>query len=298
LLLYDFTGLSNADLGLLVRALPQLRGMRMRHGLACSKPPFAGVLRQLRARHLSHYPYSRDWDVFRLLPSWTNLQHLSLREVNLPLDNSIPPDTCSSLVRLSSLVLNDTDVSNEGLAVLCSATRLKHLELDCTRHVTALPDAISRLTSLKTLIMCGVNILGLPESATALRSLRNLTWCTDGVTAAPRLQLVWELRSLEQLSIAFNTTLSLSSAIGQLTGLRQLHIHGGLEELPVGISRLVGLERITLWSSSLRELPSSITALTRLSCIRLHCSQLQDLPPPVQAFVQPRQQLLGPFGWA
>jgi Leucine-rich repeat (LRR) protein len=304
LLLYDTGSLGGTDLGLLLGALPQLQGMYMPQRWASNQPPFDEVLRRVRALHVKYWASSID--LLQLLPSWTNLQHLSFIGVHFPKHPSVPLDACSSLVGLRNLVIQDTTMTNEGLAVLCSATGLRHLDVTHNTNVTALPKAISRLTSLHTLIMVHTKIYSLPWGTTALRSLRKLVWearmprGSPTNAAEPQLhQVVWQLRSLQHLTISLGTTVTLSPAIGDLTGLRQLCVDGAIKEVPESIGRLVGLEQLTLRSYLLRELPSSITALSQLTCIRLDCHQLQlqELSPAVQAFVRPRLQLLGPSGW-
>jgi Leucine-rich repeat (LRR) protein len=223
-----------------------------------------------------------------VLPTLTNLRHLSLEGCERHHIPCALPHDCCKLVQLTSLAFRYTPVTNEGLAVLCgAASSLKRLELNGLSHITGLPAVISRLTGLNTIELWGTRIATLPPDITALTGLRKLAWAGAGTPAA--LQPVWDLPALDYLAIGMHFT-SFPADVSKLKQLRQLHIWGDrLEELSDSMTTLVGLERFSLRSERLQVLPAFITQLSGLTCIALHCRQLQALPPDVQAFVDARK---------
>lgn len=282
-------------LGPLLAALPALQILYLHAGDMSGLPECAAALPQLRALHVC-WSDLRGHPVVGAALWLTELRHLAIahtRATRKPFEDPmlVPldiPDAFTTLVHLTSLDLSATPVTNAGLEVVCGNTRLKKLDLTLTSHVTALPDSISRLTGLETLILGESCVTNLPETLTALRRLHKLTW-TNNNHVPLDLGVVWHLSSLQHLSLGDHYMDQLPDGIGQLTALTELSVAGGASlTLTNSMGNLVHLRRLAVSASGPVILRSAITALTQLASIRVTPFP-RDLPYLLAVFVRPRR---------
>jgi Leucine-rich repeat (LRR) protein len=267
----------------LLEALQQLRGLFLVGPNVADLPRCVPSLQQLRSLHFSKVAGTPQ--VLQAIAGLTNLRSLGITQCSL----TAVPAAFTALVRLTHLDLSVTSVTSDGLECLGDMSSLKELDLSSCMQCIPIPNSISRLTGLESIIMNESPVTFLPEFFTALPKLCKLAW-SEGTYFVPlQLDPVWRLRGLQQLLIVDHTMATLPAAVGQLTQLTALMVMGArLAHLPDSLSRLVGLERVAFLSPSLRMLPETITALTKLTAIDVHSVEALALSPAVRAFVQPR----------
>jgi internalin A len=174
------------------------------------------------------------------------------------------------------------------------------------------------LTGLEQLVMHHSDVASLPDSMTALARLRRLVWDEGRPAVRPQqLEVVWRLKSLEQLSLTCCAITQLPAAINQLTGMTKLSLHmkslaelpdsfsllGALEELKmeaqfmstagVGpqqplqlqpVCQLGSLRRLELYSHNM-SMPADIGQLTGLSWLSINGRAVDELPDSLSMLV-------------
>ncbi len=106
-----------------------------------------------------------------------------------------------------------------------------------------LPESISKLTKLESLILYDINLHKIPKSIKNLNSLRNLS-----IWGNPKLKLtesLWNLKLLETLELGANNLKSIPNSIENLKNLKILHLGwNNLSTLP--IKSLENLEKLKM----------------------------------------------------
>ncbi|MHA1727740.1 MAG: leucine-rich repeat domain-containing protein, partial [Promethearchaeota archaeon] len=92
------------------------------------------------------------------------------------------------------------------------------------KGLTALPESIGNLTSLRNLDLEGNELTALPESIGNLTSLKDLDLGGNKLTALP--ESIGNLTSLRDLDLGGNKLTALPESIGNLTSLRNLDLEG------------------------------------------------------------------------
>jgi hypothetical protein len=276
-----------------LEALEQLHVMYVEAPGVEYMPLYCHLVRPLRMLCVRVYDRSPQGalDAAAALP---DLEYLSIVPNNIFSSCNLPP-AFTNLQRLTKLCLQGTGVRAAGLEALGPASGLLDLDLSRNQHVTALPDAISRLTALTALRLLQSGVTELPPAFTSITGLRIFSWSIWPPEKVPAVALqlapVWHLTSLNDLIIEDSTRTSLSADISRLVELSSLHINArSLEELPDSITTLVGLQQLSMSCMfRLQGLPEGITALTQLTSMELDRKVLEGLPPAVQSFVAARK---------
>jgi hypothetical protein len=101
---------------------------------------------------------------------------------------------------------------------------------------------------------------------------------------------VFEIESLEELSLAGNQLTALPPELGRLTSLRRLQLSGNeLTALPPEVCALTALEGLWAHGNRLAALPQGIGALQRLTQLSLSGNDLASLPEGVGALAALRE---------
>jgi hypothetical protein len=168
-------------------------------------PKYSAHLQSLRAFHIQSVEVSNP-SVLGAIAGLTNLRHLGIvwgqRDLSIEPVTYIPA-ALRSLVCLTSLDLNGTYLTEQGLAGVFTLTALKQLDLSDTCYFEALPNSISRLVHLEYFRMYNATVVCLPDCMTALTALRRLEWGTNDTPL--QLGVVWRLRSLQHLVLYDDT---------------------------------------------------------------------------------------------
>jgi Leucine-rich repeat (LRR) protein len=218
------------------------------------------------------------------------------------------------MVHLTSLDLSHTVISSYGLRVVCGLSSLRRLDL--TKSVQErwyhlpLPDNISRLARLESLVLDGCPLTQLPngishlerletlqlndtllrrlpEGMAALTGLRRLEWSLEQQGMYDRIdyQVLRRLRSLQHLALRDAST-GLPFAIIKLTALTELWLDACMlkESAMAGMLRCKQLERLTLLAPQVKVLPEVVTTFTQLSYIEAYsCTKM---PPGLSPAVE------------
>lgn len=136
------------------------------------------------------------------------------------MSGSVPRNVSSLLPRLTSLVLDKTDVSG-AFADVAAVTRLQHLGLPESFSGT-LAGVLGNLTNLQTLVLFGRNMSPLPSDVGLLTALTLLEASDNNLVHVPTQ--IGLLTKLLTLDLSANPMVTLPSQIGQITALRTLRL--------------------------------------------------------------------------
>jgi Leucine-rich repeat (LRR) protein len=246
-----------SDLGPLLAALEQqqLQVLYINGADATDLPQFAATLRPLRALHMEYVQGADDPSVVGPPGDLPHLRHLGVLHA-LPAGLAHVPIAPGALPHLTSLDLSGAGWTRATIEQVCNISGLRKLDLSGTVfdevELESLPECMSRLTGLEQLVMYRSDVVSLPDSMTALTRLRRLVWETsaDGITA-DQLEVVWRLKSLQQLSLRCKDLVLLPAGIGQVAGLTKLRLDiQSLAELPCSLSMLAQLQQLHIMAQN------------------------------------------------
>ncbi|EEF52195.1 receptor protein-tyrosine kinase CEPR1 [Ricinus communis] len=237
-------------------------------------------LPQLRVIRLGHNHLHGNF-----LPSIINCSFLEELNVSLLyLDGKIP-----DFSPLKSLRMLDMSYNNFRDDFPMSVTNLTNLEFlnfneNAELNYWELPENISRLTKLKSMILTTCNLYGpIPATIGNMTSLIDLELSGNFLTGQipPEIGL---LKNLKQLELYYNYHLSgsIPEELGNLTELVDLDmsVNKLTGNIPASICRLPKLEVLQFYNNSLTgEIPSAIAESTTLRILSLYDNSLTgELP--------------------
>lgn len=199
---------------------------------------FPGELRQLRQLTLHRFGLKQLPEELR------RFAHLALLDLK---NNELQeiPSWIAELSQLRVLRLHGNPLAAIAPAVF-ALPRLEELDLDrCGGALTALPETLGELRSLRILRLTGHKLAALPDS-------------------------IGDLAKLEILAVAENRLAALPESIGRLSALRQLDLRRNLlPTLPPTIGALESLAELDVTDCPLRELPQELGMLQRLTTLKI-----------------------------
>jgi Leucine-rich repeat (LRR) protein len=260
--------------------------------------PYVDILRPLWALHVHGVGDVGPTGLLAAVGSCVNLRHLGIVGRDYGGPHSLPA-SFGALQHVTSLVLSGTGLSNDGLEPLFGLSGIQELDLSNNQHITALPDDISRLVSLRSLGLWRSNVRVLPDHTSDLTGLRELSWSNryhvTGEPAEPALHVdnLHQLRGLQCLRIAGYQPNQLPLDMAWPPALTQLQVQLGWNiHVPHTISTLVGLERLMIGVKEVvaRPLPQGLEALTCLTWLQL-CGWKEEalqegMPPALHAILR------------
>ncbi|MDD5326636.1 MAG: P-loop NTPase fold protein [Phycisphaerae bacterium] len=185
-------------------------------------------------------------------------------------------DELYGTIKEFSLADNQLTALPEAIAKL---TKLQSLFLG-GNQLTKLPEAIGKLTNLQSLDLWDNGLTALPEAIGKLTNLQSLNLWGNQLTTLP--EAITKLTNLQSLDLADNQLTTLPEAIAKLTKLQSLFLWGNqLTTLPEAIGKLTNLQSLDLWDNGLTALPEAITKLTNLQSLNLMDNQLTTLPEAI-----------------
>jgi Leucine-rich repeat (LRR) protein len=267
----------------LLHAMRALCGLYLEGVVVTDLPTWACDLRPLQLLTMKGGVGVSMPDVLAEVALLTALQELDL-SCEVPHELTQLPVTLSNLVHVTSLCLEGVGITSGALEAVCGISGLRRLEISNSRHCTSLPDSISNLESLDSLIMVACRVYSLPGSITASRKLQHVTWAKSTRRRPLELDMLWSLSSLQSLSLVDGDLTTLPPAIGQLTALTDLLVKV-LSLVDIPANHLRGLECLTLMIVEAEEFPEAVTTLTHLTSLELYCESLLRLPSGLGALV-------------
>lgn len=144
-------------------------------------------------------------------------------------------------------------------------------------ELTKLPESLSRLEQLDTLLLTNTQVTQLPKWIGELNRLTYLILNKNLLSTLP--VSIGKLSRLEYLELSSNELKTLPDSIGDLTQLWYLNLSANqLRTLPSSWDRLQQLQSLYLHSNQLTRLPLSLTLLGRLKGLFLHDNQALGIP--------------------
>ena len=178
------------------------------------------------------------------------------------------------------------------------------LEISFTPELEAIPDIITNLKSLKSLILHEDLLSFLPVSIGNMVSLGWIHLSNNQIATIPntikncknlkKIELsgnilrvihksIGNLSLLEELKLSYNRLSQLPSSIGKLRSLRDLDLgFNYLETLPDSIRNLESLENLNLMYNKLTQIPDSLTNLSSLKSLRINENNLKIIPENIK----------------
>ncbi|OQP66520.1 hypothetical protein A3860_13630 [Niastella vici] len=164
---------------------------------------------------------------------------------------------------------------------LTRLTSLKKLVLN-ENPVESIPASIKDLVSLEELHLEKCSLKSLPPEIGMLPNLRVLNVAYNGDLVLP--ESINRLSSLRILNVSYNVGLGLPASVAELTNLEELTCYQCSTAAPVDfpevITQLTGLKRLNMGSLSIKTIPDSFTNLQNLEELNLDASlcYLNELP--------------------
>ncbi|MGH7890437.1 MAG: F-box/LRR-repeat protein [Thermodesulfobacteriota bacterium] len=167
----------------------------------------------------------------------------------------------------------DAWIETNKVSLLASVRILGLLNL----NLTALPEAICRLTSLQQILLQSNQLEKLPETFGNLIALQSLDLSYNRLKELPNT--FGNLSAVTHLYLSNNQLEKLPETFGNLAALGTLTLPDNrLEGLPATFSKLTALQRLNLARNQLKGLPNTFGNFTALQGLHLVNNQLEELP--------------------
>lgn len=164
---------------------------------------------------------------------------------------------------------------------LTKLTSLKKLILN-DNYIESIPAGIKNLVNLEELEMERCGLKSMPDVIGLLPNLKQLNVSHNSGLVLP--EGLNNLVSLQELNISYNTGFGLPAKLNGLKNLQELHCYqcstAAPIEFPIAITQLTGLKRLLMGSNSFLTIPDSILDLQNLEELNLNSSlcYLNSLP--------------------
>ncbi|MBY9020506.1 MAG: leucine-rich repeat domain-containing protein [Candidatus Lokiarchaeota archaeon] len=146
--------------------------------------------------------------------------------------------------------------------------------------VITLPEFVSHLSSLTSLILKNCNLYSLPHSIGTFRDLKFLNLEGNNLTSLPKS--IRNLQSLQNFDISRNKFANLPNYIGKLSSLEDLNVENNyLVILPKSIGALSFLKHMNVSRNKLIAVPDSIGSLKLLKSLILYSNKIEILPDSI-----------------
>ncbi|MDT4953465.1 MAG: hypothetical protein QOJ02_1603 [Acidobacteriota bacterium] len=149
------------------------------------------------------------------------------------------------------------------------ARRSGATELDLSKmKLTELPESLSQLTQLQSLVLSRNQLSVLPEWLGQLTQLQFLTVGDNSLRALP--ESLGQLINLQGLLLNLNPLSFLPESLSHLTNLKDIYAGGcQLSSLPQSLGQLTQLRSLEVWGNRLSSMPESLAQLKHLREINL-----------------------------
>ena len=159
--------------------------------------------------------------------------------------------------------------------------KLKNLKYLRLIGFEELPEEISQLDSLETLVFMKCAFTEFPKVLCKLKNLKALSIFSKSLVKFP--DELGDLSSLTSFDMRGTQVQELPDSIGNLSKLTsiQLCANRDLKALPESIGSLTNLRKLDVRGSDFKALPSSIGSLNQLKSLVLYQNGLQSLPESI-----------------
>ncbi len=169
------------------------------------------------------------------------------------------------------------DSEEEQVWFLIKDGKITDLEISFTPELDTIPECITNLKSLKSLLMHEDSIKSIPDSIGNLSSLRKLDLRGNLIASIPRM--IKNCRKIKKIELSGNNITSLPQSIGDLTLLEEIDLNFNmLFDLPESIGRMINVKKLDIGFNHLTTLPDSIGNLKYLEDLNLMHNKLISIP--------------------
>ncbi|MDJ0535953.1 MAG: leucine-rich repeat domain-containing protein [Xenococcaceae cyanobacterium MO_207.B15] len=233
--------------------------------------------------HLPNLVFLRlTWNVNSVIPEWfSQIKQLGLEIIEqdkfkFPTIIRTIPDEILNLENLVFLKIW-LRYSKDWIPWLQS---LKELELNLSNNqLSALPEAITKLSNLTRLDLSNNQLSALPKSVIKLSNLTRLDLSNNQLSFLP--ESLGNFSNLTRLDLSANQLSFLPEFLGNFSNLTRLDLsRNQLSTLPNSLGNLSNLTRLDLSANQLLALPEALTKLSNLTRLYLSGNPLKT--PPIE----------------
>ena len=160
---------------------------------------------------------------------------------------------------------------------LCRLDALVDLDLECNDLRGAVPEALGRLESLRSLLLGGNAVESVPASIGRLTLLETLTLHENKLVSVP-LE-IGTCASLRTLLLFSNALTALPDTLGRLRNLRALQLgRNRIEDAPASLAECASLEHLNLRRNRLTNVPEAWGDMRSLASLSLRGNRLESVP--------------------
>ncbi|XP_002739088.1 uncharacterized protein LOC100377888 [Saccoglossus kowalevskii] len=146
--------------------------------------------------------------------------------------------------------------------------------------LTAIPDAIGKLKSMKILKLDVNEIEKIPDSLCALEQLTKLNMGLNALTAIP--DEIGKLKSMKILKLYYNNIEKIPDSLCALEQLTELNMkYNALTAIPDEIGKLKSMKILKLYYNNIEKIPDSLCALEQLTKLNMKCNALTSIPDEI-----------------
>ncbi len=187
------------------------------------------------------------------------------------------PEEIFNLEKLEKLEISKSYTLNNYSENIQTLKNLTYLNLK-DNNLQIFPEWITKITSLKELILSGNSIQEIPNS---IKNLKNLTLLDLSYNSLSKIPLViFEMENLSILSLMGNEIEVIDDSIENMKNLKELYLgNNNLKKLPETISLLESLENLSISYNELTNLPNYLGNLRNLKNLNVSGNKLSNLPP-------------------
>jgi len=240
-------------------------------------------------KNQSDYCLWRIWLIKALLVAMLGLSAMNVQaETDCTQVTQIPQTECEALLDLYHSTdgpnwfikdtWNKTNTPCDWFGVTCEDEHVT--ELNLLVNGGTIPETISHLSRLQTLVLSDSQLTSLPESVGNLKNLQKINIKFNQLTSLP--ESIGNLSSLQTLNLGSNQLTSLPESIGNLSSLQTFKLGSNqLTSLPESLGNLSSLQYLNLWGNQLTNLPESFSNLSSLQWLYLSYNQLTKWPESI-----------------
>ena len=186
--------------------------------------------------------------------------------------------TSYSYIDNKSVLQSESESTKPLPGAIGNLKNLKYLRLI---GFEALPEEITQLDSLETLVFMKCAFTEFPKVLCKLKNLKSLNIFSKSLERFP--DEIGNLSSLTSFDMRGTQVQELPDSIGNLSKLTsiQLCANENLKALPDSIGNLTNLEKLDIRGSDLKTLPNSIGNLSQLKSLLLYQNGLKSLPDSI-----------------
>lgn len=143
-----------------------------------------------------------------------------------------------------------------------------------TNELDYIPESIGNLIQLKDLNIYG-KFNEIPDAISKLKSLKNLQFSNTNIAEIP--ESISELKHLEEFKVMSRSTIKIPYTIGELRNLKIFQFSNVID-IPESFKNLLLLEQVHFFASDLTEIPNYFENFKNLKKLIINDSKISEIP--------------------